>query len=144
MTRKELFKEINAKCEYLKNKFQINSGGCCYVAAVLAEYLTKYDIPYEVVYYDNGGCHYYIKVSDRNLNRDGCGWQYSEILDHGGYEEIYEWYYNDDWNECYNTKYNGIVKISLKRIFDKYGNSKGVKNGQKRRIRKIKQELSGQ
>ena len=146
MTKKELFKEINALCDYMVEKYRINSGGCCYVAAVLAEYLTKCDIDYQVVYYNSwwDGCHYYIKVSDRNLNRDGCNWRYTEILAHEDYREIYQWYYDGDWNNRYDKRYNGIVKISLKRIFDKYRNSKGVKNGQKKRNREIKQMLSGQ
>lgn len=131
MTRRELFKEINAKCIELNNKYRINSGGCCYVAAVLAELLTQCDISYKVVYYFDGGCHYYIKVVDRYLNSDYCTKKSGIIrIYDSSYEDIYEKYYNNGWNDEYNIKYNGLVKISLMRIFNKY------LNGQRRNNRK--------
>lgn len=135
MTRRELFKEVNVKCLELQSKYRINCGGCCYVAAVLAELLTKYDIPYQVVYFDNWGCHYAIRVCDRYLNRDEfnkhniCN-EYNATC-----ESLYEEYYsNGCWNDMYDTRYNGIVKISLTRIFDKYG--------KRRNRRKTKQKFS--
>ncbi len=121
MTKRELFKEVNVKCLELQSKYRINWGGCCYVAAVLAELLTKYDIPYQVVYFADGGCHYAIRVCDRYLNRDEFNKHYIYYEYNANYESLYKEYYNGDWNDVYDTKYNGIVKISLMRIFNKYG-----------------------
>ena len=50
MSRKELFKQINRLCEELNFKYNINCGGCCYVAAVLAEQLELHNIPFEIVH----------------------------------------------------------------------------------------------
>jgi len=134
MTRRELFKEVNVKCIELQSKYRINCGGCCYVAAVLAELLTKYDIPYQVVYFEDWGCHYAIRVRDRYLNRDEFNKHYICDEYSANYESLYEKYYNERWNNMYDTRHNEIVKISLTRIFDKYG--------ERRNRRKTKQKLS--
>lgn len=122
MSKKELFKAINKKCLEFNNKYDINSGGCCYIAAVLSELLSKYNIPHSLIYYDNFGVHYAIKVCDRYLNRDTCTKaDICEITEDPDYEEIYYIYYHNDWNWIYDIRYNGTIKASLIRIFDKYG-----------------------
>ena len=119
MTRKELFKQLNCLCSEMSECYDINSGGCCFVAAVLAEQLEKYKIPFRVAYCI-GPTHYWIKVSDRNINRDGskaerkCKWS-SKF--------IYNLYYCQDWNPRYCKSWNLIVQTRITSLFYKYGNS---------------------
>lgn len=45
MNRKKLFTKLNQLCLELDNKYNINCGGCCYVAACIAEQLESFNIP---------------------------------------------------------------------------------------------------
>lgn len=124
MSRKELFKQINRLCEELNFKYNINCGGCCYVAAVLAEQLELHNIPFKIVHYNLCGCHYAIKVSDRYLNRDD--YRKEEIYEYLEWssEKLYKVYYENDWNEYYDKKHNPTVRKSIEKIFLKYENSR--------------------
>ena len=124
MSRKELFKRINALCEELNEKYYINCGGCCFVAYCLAEQLEIYNIPYTIIRYGRNK-HYSIKVSDRYLNRDY--YRKEEIRDYlttWNSKDLLDYYHNNYWNRSYETKYNGCVKKYIKAVFDKYGNNR--------------------
>jgi len=119
MNRKKLFTKLNKLCLELDEKLNINSGGCCYVAAVIAEQLEIFNIPFEIIHYDRYGCHYAIKVSDRYINR--CGYYkkeinyYSEI---SSSEELFEIYDSECWNETYDTLNNDYVCKKIKELFN--------------------------
>ena len=118
MNRKKLFTKLNQLCLELDNKYNINCGGCCYIAACIAEQLERFDIPFEIVHYDICGCHYAIKVSDRYINRsDYKKKEIYEILDYSS-EEMFDVYYNGDWNNTYKRKYNSIVHRKIKNLFN--------------------------
>lgn len=118
MNRKKLFTKLNQLCLELDNKYNINCGGCCYIAACIAEQLERFDIPFEIVHYDICGCHYAIKVSDRYINRsDYKKKEIYEILDYSS-EEMFDIYYNGDWNSTYERKYNSIVHRKIKKLFN--------------------------
>lgn len=67
MNQKELIKKINKFCDHFDDAYALNCGGCCYVAAVIAEMLEFKNIKYKVRYYD---CptHYVIEVNRTPLN----------------------------------------------------------------------------
>ena len=118
MNRKKLFTKLNQLCLELDNKYFVNCGGCCYIAACIAEQLEKFDIPFEIVHYDICGCHYAIKVSDRYINRsDYKKKEIYEILDYSS-KEMFDVYYNGDWNSTYKRKYNSIVRRKIKNLFN--------------------------
>ena len=118
MNRKKLFTKLNQLCLELDNKYNINCGGCCYIAACIAEQLERFDIPFEIVHYDICGCHYAIKVSDRYINRsDYKKKEIYEILDYSS-EEMFDIYYQGDWNSTYKRKYNSIVHRKIKNLFN--------------------------
>ena len=120
MTRRKLFKDLNCLCFELSECYDINNGGCCYVAAVIAEQLEKYNIPFKVGYAESP-THYAIKVCDRYINRDDFK-----------FKHIYEWnskyLYNEYkeglWNDMYNKKNNLAVKTKIKSLFSKYENNR--------------------
>jgi hypothetical protein len=124
MNRRELFKRLNNLCEELNYKYDINSGGCCYVAAVLAEQFELHDIPFSIVHYDLCGCHYAIKVSDRYINRgDYRKHEITEYLEVGS-KGLFKIYYGKSWNRMYRTKYNSTVRKAIIKLFKKYENSR--------------------
>lgn len=128
MSRQELFKELNRLCEVLDYSYNINSGGCCLVAAIIAKQLEESNIPFTVIHYDKYACHYAIRVKDRIINRSG--YHYDEITSDKmlSSEELYDIYLNklEDgyWNSCYNRQKNLIVRTKISVLFKKYNGNK--------------------
>ena len=121
MTRRELFKRLNHLCEEMSYKYDINSGGCCYVAMIIAGCLERCNIPYTVYRY-RYPCHFVIKVSDRYINRSNFDGYKIELCDCNS-DGLSEIYYNKDWNDYYNKqRYNHLVKLRIKALFRKYEN----------------------
>ena len=123
MTKNQLFTALNKLCKEMDNYYNINCGGCCFVAACLAENLERNNIPFKIIHYNLCSCHYCIKVSDRYINRD----EYKEkeileILD--DFELLFDRYYNNDWNPMYNRKWNLIVSSRIRKLFREYENSR--------------------
>jgi hypothetical protein len=118
MNRKKLFTKLNQLCLELDNKYNINCGGCCYVAACIAEQLENFNIPFEIIHYDIYGCHYAIKVSDRYINRSG--YRKKEIYEilYCDSEKMFSIYYNRSWNNTYEKKYNSVVHRKIKELFN--------------------------
>jgi hypothetical protein len=118
MNRKKLFTKLNKLCLELDNKYNINNGGCCYVAACIAEQFEKFNIPFKIVHYDFTGCHYAIKVSDRYINRsDYKKKEIFEILECDS-EHMFYIYDNSCWNKMYKTKYNKVVYRKIEKLFN--------------------------
>ena len=120
MTRKELYKSLENLCCEMRDSYSINSGGCCFVAAVIAEQLELKNIPFKIAccYHPT---HYWIKVKDRHINRDGfC----KEELNSWNSEYLFNKYYSQEWNDYYSRRWNLIVKTRITALFNKYGNSR--------------------
>lgn len=122
MNRRQLFKQLNSLCKEMDKEFFINQGGCCYVAAVIAENLEHCNIPHTIIHYNKYGCHYAVRVKDRIINRDY--YRNNEIIydKNVSSETLYNIYNKECWNETYNTKKNSIVRTKIKALFDKYEN----------------------
>ena len=122
MNRKELFKNLNKLCRDLDTNYDINCGGCCFVAAVIAEQLENYNIPFKVIHYNMWHCHYAIRVNDRIINR--CGYSFKEIVfdDTMCSCELFSTYYDEEWNNTYNIDNNDSVKLEIESLFKKYEN----------------------
>ena len=118
MNQKELIKKINKFCDHFDDAYALNCGGCCYVAAVIAEMLEFKNIKYKVRYYD---CptHYVIEVNRTPLNLGGFDGDY-DYLEEWNSSDLYEEYYSGWWNNTYPTKLNGVVKMSIRNIFKCY------------------------
>ena len=122
MNRKRLFKELNELCLDMDRYYNINNGGCCFVAACLAEQFEKYNIPYTacVTY---SPTHYCIKVNDRFINRCDYVFKESDFEEEFDSNILYTIYKNEDWNKCYNRKWNLIVKTRITSVFKRNGNT---------------------
>ena len=123
MTRKELFKKLNNLCEDMNLYYNINCGGCCYVAAVISEQLEIYNIPFKIAV-TYSPTHYAIKVNDRFINRDGFKFLKDDIIDYWSSKYLYDLYYRNDWNDYYSKRWNLIVRTRIKSLFKEYENSR--------------------
>ena len=128
MTKKELFTKINSLCREMDEEYLINDGGCCFVAAVIAENLERFNIKFRAIEYFCP-CHYVIEVEDRLLNRGSFPPRNSskvdfDYLDRSSSHELYDIYYSNDWNHMYSRRWNLIVSTRIKALFNKYGNSR--------------------
>ena len=125
MTKKELFTALNKLCNEMDFQYDTACGGCCFVTACLAENLERNNIPFKIVKIDSP-CHYFIKVSDRYINR--CGFYirntYNEILYWYNSKDLFNEYYNEDWNSTYSRRWNLIVSTRIRALFRKYENSR--------------------
>lgn len=119
MNKRKLLKDLNNLCNEMNFSYNINCGGCCFVAAVIAEQLENYNIPFSVAYSDSP-THYAIKIKDRYINKDG--FYFNNFYDWNS-DYLYETYYTEEWNHYYSRRWNLIVKTRIKSIFRKYGNS---------------------
>lgn len=122
MTRKELFKRLNSLCEDMNYYYNINCGGCCYVAAVISEQLEIHGIPFKIAV-TYSPTHYAIKVNDRFINRDGFKFHKEDLIPWDS-KYLYDTYRYEDWNDCYNRRWNLIVQTRIKSLFKKYENSR--------------------
>ena len=124
MTRNQLFTSLNELCNEMDFQYDTGSGGCCFVTACLAENLERNNIPFEVVVL-HCPTHYFIKVSDRYINR--CDYtireEYKEIFNYTS-EYLFNKYYDEDWNDCYSKRWNLIVSTRIRALFRKYENSR--------------------
>lgn len=123
MSQKKLIDQLNNLCIELDDKYNINNGGCCYIAAVMARYLTQYNIPYQLVEYDYGS-HYAIKTKYKIINRCDFHKDYRTRYYDYSVWRIYDLYYTNDWNCMYEIKNNGIVTLLIRNLFKKYERSK--------------------
>lgn len=118
MNKNKLFTSLNKLCKELDNTYDINCGGCCYIAAVIVEQLELYNIPYSVIHYDLYSCHYAVRVSDRIINRSD--YKCREIQEEycPTSKELYRTYYTESWNSVYKKKNNSVVKRKIKALFN--------------------------
>ena len=122
MNKKDLFKSLNSLCCEMSKSYNINSGGCCFVAAVIAEQLEIYNIPFYVaVMYSP--THYAIKVKDRYINRDNYKFGPKDLR-YWDSQHLYNVYNGSNWNDWYSRRWNLIVKTRIRSLFLKYENNR--------------------
>lgn len=125
MTRNNLFTMLNKLCNEMDSEYKTSYGGCCFVTACLAKNLEISNIPFTIIRVTNP-CHYFIKVSDRYINR--CDFridkEFMEILNFYDSKDLFNIYYNETWNDYYNRKWNLIVSTKINSLFKKYENSR--------------------
>lgn len=145
-----LCKSINNLCDFLDTEYNINNGGCCFIASLLATHLDKLGIPYDLITYsyfekDLDYIQYEVssKVKNKSYRKSVTGnhtcEHYSLFIKGAG--EINEgdfdnfvryvikdvqgsnirWIYrNGTWNTDYNTCNNKAVKNIVKSFFKQY------------------------
>lgn len=122
MTKRELYKSLNNLCCKMQEFYNINNGGCCFVAAVIAEQLEIYNIPFYVAV-TYCPTHYAIKVKDRYINRDDYKFGLEDLREWNS-QHLYNIYNDGNWNNWYSRRWNLIVKTRIRSLFLKYENSR--------------------
>ena len=125
-----LAEALDKACIELDNKYNINNGGCCYVAYVLfkllekdglnpiliindySDYLDENDIEYNLKY---SHYHYCVKICNKYINYidDGEDLDYVEIPNISA-KEVLNLYKNGSWNRDYDKSLNKKIAKILK------------------------------
>lgn len=127
----ELFYKLNSLFYFLDDTYKINSGGCCFVASVLARLFEKDGIEFSVIVYDceydnfyDIDCsqyHYTLRLGENILNAyDEC--YYSEFFNVCA-KDLEEHYKECNWNDCYNRKRNNYIKRIIKNFYNDFTSS---------------------
>lgn len=140
---KEIIDKLNAICRNLDIDYNINSGGCCFTAAILAQNLERYHIPYEVMVindydfddfeylhycidnrYDDYcvglNCdvfaHYYICVDNMDINIDHFDDGVS--LGYLSSDDLFWIYNNGEWNPSFDETFCEDIADCITQFFD--------------------------
>lgn len=144
---RKLVSDLNTLCDRLDEDYNINYGGCCFVAYILMKNFESIGVhPILVVESDCDeidGDEFLNCVHDRVDECNGLGYNtcthYFVLIPKIGYVNAGEfsrdslnkfrglsskdvqWIYKTgDWNTCYETKNNPMVGRRIKQVFRKY------------------------
>ncbi|MGN0967328.1 MAG: hypothetical protein ACI4OP_07130 [Candidatus Coprovivens sp.] len=127
-TKEILAERLNKVCTFLDDTYDINAGGCCYIAYCLAKLLERDNMKYKIVVYEDykiggtfnqlsvGHYHYAIALGRAIINPmdddtfviNKYQVSSSDILKH---------YNREDWNDCYDTSKNLFINKILKNFY---------------------------
>ena len=75
-----LLKNLNSLCRFLDETYNVNMGGCCYLASLIAKHLDKLNIKYDLIIYDsysrnreNIKCEVISRRRNKDLNNSVTG-----------------------------------------------------------------------
>lgn len=136
----DLFTKINSLCDCLNTIYHTNSGGCCYIAYIIAEILEKEDIPFEVLivepryeddeypenFEDLDDSVYHIcleakpikdiyRINVSNYDQEEY-FHYRNVTS----QDIYNFYRNNVWNSFYEIAKNKFIKYIINLIYDNF------------------------
>lgn len=128
-----LAERLNKLCRFLDEEYDVNCGGCCYIAYCLARLLSRDKFKFKVIIYEDyeleekfsevarSHYHYAISIGKYAINAADCddddsfcrnvytGVKASELLSH---------YQKCSWNDCYNTQKNQFIFKTIKVFYD--------------------------
>ena len=145
-----LLESINSLCKSLNYDYSINSGGCCYLSAIIAKHLDRLGIDYDLVIYDDSTkrindirneifkhqvideitssvigeytCHHYCLRIGRYgiINDTSRKGDYKYIISNVSSKNIRWIYKNGDWNQWYDVKNNRTIRNKVNKFFKEY------------------------
>lgn len=149
---KTVVNNLDSVCKCLDSIYSINNGGCCYIAYIIADILSKEGIEYEVIVLpadkdeempddftdiDCSAFHVYIGVSledgfytINNMADEDIDnlpeYHYLEVST----QEILNYYKRGNWNWLYDTVRNKFIKYIINLLYDNFSSSlrKGRRN----------------
>ena len=126
-----LSEKIQAVCNMLVELYDINDGGCAYLTYVIAEFLDKRCIKYEVIIYDSyhynkmpdiDVVHVCLKIGNNIINNDSEFIKYT--CSNVGYvtpSDINDYYNDNNWNRLYDRANNLFIKITFNTLLEHAG-----------------------
>lgn len=144
-----LRKSLNSLCNFLHDNYQVNCGGCCFIAYLIARHLDRLGIEYSLVIYDffekdqvcieyevlkkhkNKGvnnsvtglnsCHHYcLQIRGAGVVNLDEECGHRYIISGVTYKNIRWIYENSYWNECYDIQHNKTIRNIVKEFFKEY------------------------
>lgn len=138
----KLVRNLNELCDNLVKEYNINYGGCCYVAYEIAKHLDRFHISYELrvlndqpinlrksdreldsISGDNACCHYYLVIhGGGSVNRGSFGsWYYTYVITGLNHRNLNWLYRASSWNTVYKRRSNKLIKKIISLHFKQYG-----------------------
>lgn len=130
---KVLSHQLDKLCKFLDEVYDINCGGCCYVAACLAECLQKDNISYQVVVIEcpegivkfskikKSCCHYFLSINNDDINGyEDIGDDECRVFDNISSRSLFNHYKKYSWNSCYNSNKNKFIKKIIKQYYEDF------------------------
>lgn len=127
---------LNKLCLFLDDTYNINSGGCCLIAYLLAKLLNSDNVEYAIVVFEGDNKkqelvstfkeliksheHYALKVGDKYINVGEFGKTAHRTFNDVKVKDIYNHYKNGDWNECYDVDKTSFLSIVVKRFYNDF------------------------
>ena len=121
-----MVEELRELCSHLDDKYSVNSGGCMYLAYLIAKNLKKLGIEYSVLmWYDWNDDPYHVSILVENEDTnpleesflhgrtDDIGWQSPQWLSKFNHEnEVFDWL----WKKSYKRK----ISEAVSKFFSSY------------------------
>ena len=141
---------INRLCDFLDEEYNINNGGCCFIASLIAERLDRLGISYNLIAFDdlerdldfiqnevsskiknkslrksvtgNHTCiHYCLSIRGAGEINIGEFENLSKYIIKDIHSSNIRWIYrNGVWNNEYDTNNNKAIKQIIKSFFERY------------------------
>lgn len=144
-----LLTSLNALCDFLHEAYNVNLGGCCFLAAVIARHLDRLGIEYNLVIYDyyrkdktsiehevischknstfynsvtgKYSCnHYCIQLKGAGIINGDEECAYQYVIPNVSYKNIRWIHRNSCWNSVYKVRHNKTIKNIVKEFFKEY------------------------
>lgn len=128
----KLCHKLNSLFIFLDEVYNINSGGCCYVASVLANLLEEDEIEFSIIVYDcdyenfydisRSQFHYAIRILNTDFNgivngyEDHDEWEFNEF-DNVTAIDLLDHYKECSWNDYYNVFRNKYIKGLITKFY---------------------------
>ena len=126
-----LSEKIQAVCNMLVELYDINDGGCAYLTYVIAEFLDKRGIKYEVIIYDSyhynkmpdiDVVHVCLKIGNNIINNDSEFIKYTcSTVGYVTPSDINDYYNDNNWNILYDRANNLFIKITFNTLLEHAG-----------------------
>jgi len=146
----KLVDDLNLLCENLANTYNINEGGCCFIAYLIAQHLDRLKLLYQLIVYSDekknklGISHEVFsmiknfKEKESSITGHNTCYHYAIYLESGGTinpgERSYiyyisglsfkniKWVYKvGNWNPRYNIHFNRRIRKIVNSFFNEYG-----------------------
>lgn len=126
--KKLLAERLNGLCKFLDNAYDINAGGCCYVAYCFAKLLESDNIKYRLIIYEDyeleenfkdlSESHYHYAIAFGKIVINPA---YDDFLVINKYQvsssDILKHYKKQTWNTCYDSSKNSFINNTLKNFY---------------------------
>lgn len=151
-----LSRSINNLCQYLDEIYDINYGGCCYLAYLLASKLEELNLSYSLVVYDcfkknieqvrftscnkvmsripeytitgKGTCDHYCILLEKSIYLNNISYiSGHEYIITGINSSSIKWIYKKGkWNSSYKRSKNRIIKSIIDNFFKRYEKGRNI------------------